>query len=96
MSESESRVRGDVQHGEGGKFVDKYDDDDVLQALIEAHPEPLTNQEVADRIDCSKTTAHNRLHELENDDQIRTKKPGANARVWWVESEVAGSAEGNS
>lgn len=82
---TESRVRGDVEHGEGGKFVDKYDDDDVVQALIEANPEPLTNKEVAQRVGCSKPTAHNRLHELAEDDQVLTKKVGANARVWWVD-----------
>lgn len=81
----EGQVRGGVAHGEGGKFEDKYSDDEVLQALIEAHPEPLTNQEVADRIDCSKATAHNRLHELKEGGKVETKQPGARARVWWVD-----------
>ncbi|UTF55956.1 helix-turn-helix domain-containing protein [Natronosalvus rutilus] len=82
---TESKVRGNVEHGEGGKFKDKYSDDDVVDALLEAHPEPLTNKEVAQRVGCSKPTAHNRLHELAEDDRVLTKKVGANARVWWVE-----------
>lgn len=82
---SDTNIRGDVQHGEGGKFQDKYDDDDVVQALAEAYPEPLTNQEVADRIGCVKATAHNRLYELKDDGVVYTKQPGARSRVWWVD-----------
>lgn len=81
----DNNIRGNVEHGEGGKFEDKYDDDDVVHALAEAYPEPLTNQEVADRIGCAKATAHNRLHELEEDGIVHTKQPGARARVWWVD-----------
>jgi len=81
----EGQVRGGVAHGEGGKFEDKYSDDEVLQALITANPEPLTNQEVADQVGCSKATAHNRLHELQDEGKVHTKQPGARARVWWVD-----------
>ena len=81
----EGEVRGGVTHGEGGKFEDKYSDNDVVQALAEAYPEPLTNQEVADRVGCAKATAHNKLHALENEGEVYTKKAGAKARVWWVD-----------
>lgn len=85
----QGEVRGGVEHGEGGKFLDKYSDDEVLDVLVGAHPEPLTNKEVAQRIGCSKATAHNRLHELAAEDRVFTKEAGARARVWWVEpSEV--------
>lgn len=91
----EGEVRGNVEHGEGGKFKDKYSDNQVLEALIEAYPEPLTNQEVADRVGCAKATAHNRLHELEDAGQVSTKKVGAKARVWWVDLErPAGEIDG--
>lgn len=81
----EGEVRGGVEHGEGGKFEDKYSDDAVVQALAAAYPEPLTNQEVADEVGCAKATAHNRLHELKEDGVVNTKEPGARARVWWVD-----------
>lgn len=81
----EGEVRGGVQHGEGGKFQDKYSDDEVLGTLIGAYPEPLTNKEVSERIGCSKATAHNRLHELNDEGQVFTKEVGARARVWWVD-----------
>jgi hypothetical protein len=81
----EGEVRGGVTHGEGGKFEDKYSDNDVVQALAEQYPEPLTNQEVADRVGCAKATAHNKLHALEDEGAVYTKKAGAKARVWWVD-----------
>jgi len=81
----EGEVRGGVEHGEGGRFQDKYSDNQVLKSLIESHPEPLTNQEVANRVGCVKATAHNRLHELDDQGQVATKKVGAKARVWWVD-----------
>jgi len=80
-------VNGDVNHGVDGKFERKYDDEDVVTALVDAHPEPLKVGEVADRVGCSETTAHNRLHGLFDDAYpgLETKKLGANARVWWVD-----------
>lgn len=81
----EGEVRGGVSHGEGGKFEDKYSDNDVVQALADAYPVPLTNQEVADYVGCAKATAHNKLHALEEEGEVFTKKAGAKARVWWVD-----------
>lgn len=79
-------VRGDVEQAEDGLFQPKYRDEDVIDALVEAHPEPLTVGEVADGVGCAETTAHNRLHGLFDDEYpgLETKKVGANARVWWV------------
>jgi len=83
---TDSDVRGDLEQGAGGKFEPKYSDEDVVDALVDAHPEPLKVGEVADRVGCSETTAHNRLHGLHDDafPGLATKKVGANARVWWV------------
>lgn len=44
---------------------------------------PLTAQEVADKLDCSRRTALRRLNELEEEGVIKTKKVGARGRVWW-------------
>lgn len=81
----EGEVRGGVSHGEGGKFEDKYSDNEVVQALADVYPEPATNQDVADAIGCVKATAHNKLHDLHDEGEVRTKKVGAKARVWWVD-----------
>lgn len=59
---------------------------DVLAVFDErADPaEPLTATEVADRSGCSRRTALNRLHDLEDDGAVASKKVGGRARVWWV------------
>ena len=82
-------VNGDVEHGANGKFEPKYDDKEIVATLVDAHPEPLKVGEVAERVGCSETTAHNRLHRLSDNSYpgLATKKVGANARVWWVDIE---------
>lgn len=87
MSDGDGEIRGGVEQGAGGKFEAKYDDEDVVDALVDAHPEPLKVGEVAERVGCSDTTAHNRLHDLFDNSYpgLATKKVGANARVWWVD-----------
>jgi predicted ArsR family transcriptional regulator len=44
---------------------------------------PLTAQEVADELDCSRRTALRRLKDLEKADKIKSKKVGGRSRVWW-------------
>ncbi|WP_247006931.1 HTH domain-containing protein [Halorientalis litorea] len=48
------------------------------------HAEPLTATEVADRLGCSRRTALNKLHELQDETNITSKKVGGRSRVWWV------------
>lgn len=48
------------------------------------HAEPLTATEVADRLGCSRRTALNKLHELQEETNITSKKVGGRSRVWWV------------
>jgi MarR-like DNA-binding transcriptional regulator SgrR of sgrS sRNA len=48
------------------------------------YAEPLTATEIADRLGCSRRTALNKLHELEDDTDITSKKVGGRSRVWWI------------
>lgn len=48
------------------------------------YAEPLTASEVADRLGCSRRTALNKLHELEEGTEITSKKVGGRSRVWWI------------
>lgn len=50
----------------------------------EDHAEPLTATEVADRLGCSRRTALNKLHDLQEETNITSKKVGGRSRVWWV------------
>lgn len=48
--------------------------------------EPLTAPEIADSLDCSRTTALNKLRELADRGDIVSKKVGGRSRVWWLPS----------
>jgi len=54
----------------------------------EDYAEPLTASEVADRVGCSRRTALNKLHELEDETDLTSKKVGGRSRVWWIPVEV--------
>jgi predicted ArsR family transcriptional regulator len=46
--------------------------------------EPLTVSEIAEAVNCSRRTALDRLHELEECGYLTSKKVGAWSRVWWL------------
>jgi len=64
----------------------EYTESDVVEVFRtrEDHAEPLTASEVAERLDCSRRTALNRLHDLAEDTEITSKKVGGRSRVWWI------------
>lgn len=48
------------------------------------YAEPLTASEVAERLGCSRRTALNKLHDLEEETDLTSKKVGGRSRVWWI------------
>ena len=50
----------------------------------EDYAEPLTASEVAETLGCSRRTALNKLHELEAETELTSKKVGGRSRVWWI------------
>jgi len=44
---------------------------------------PLTTSEVAEALDLGRRSTYDRLDRLVDADELRTKKVGASARVWW-------------
>lgn len=48
------------------------------------YAEPLTASEVADELGCSRRTALNKLHALDRETEITSKKVGGRSRVWWI------------
>lgn len=48
---------------------------------------PRTTPEVAAELDCGRRATHKRLQHLVDLDELRTKKVGAGARVWWPPGE---------
>jgi len=65
------------------------DPETTSEAVLEIYSQledpcmPLTAQEVADELDCSRRTALRRLKDLEEENKIRSKKVGGRSRVWW-------------
>jgi len=52
-------------------------------SLFETDGVPLTTSEVAERLDLGRRSTYDRLDRLADRELVRTKKVGANARVWW-------------
>ncbi len=48
------------------------------------YAEPLTASEIAERLGCSRRTALNKLHDLEAETDLKSKKVGGRSRVWWI------------
>lgn len=60
--------------------------EDVLDvfAAREDPTEPLTAPEIANALDCSRSTALDKLRRLDERGDVRSKKVGGRSRVWWV------------
>ena len=74
-----SKVRGDVDRASGGEFMPKYNDDDVLELLASAAPEPLSAPEVADEVGRSRGTARNKLDSFVDEGIVAKKNSGHGA-----------------
>jgi len=64
----------------------QYTESDVIGVFRdrEDYAEPLTASEVAAELDCSRRTALNRLHDLQESTDVTSKKVGGRSRVWWI------------
>jgi PAS domain S-box-containing protein len=60
---------------------------------LETPSEPVTATEVAERLECGRRTAYNKLDKLQAGGDIRSKKVGARSRVWWRPTEDANGAD---
>ena len=76
MTNNTSRPRG-----EGGEYVEEITPEDAL-AVFTDH-EPLTAKEVAEDLGVVRRTAYNKLSDLEERGDLRRKKVGSRAVVWW-------------
>lgn len=81
----DKRKRPDRPRGEHGHYSTEYPVERVLAAFTERDDpsEPLSAPEVADILGCDRRTATQKLETLAERDEVRTKKIGARARVWW-------------
>lgn len=79
-----------MQQTDGGRPVEVTHEDvrECFATREDAH-EPLTATEVAERLDCSRRTALDRLNDLGDAGDVTSKKVGGRARVWWVPDDAA-------
>lgn len=64
----------------------QYTESDVIEVFKDRgdYAEPLTASEVAEMLGCSRRTALNKLHALESETDVKSKKVGGRSRVWWI------------
>lgn len=64
----------------------QYTQSDVIDVFRDRDDfaEPLTASEVAHALGCSRRTALNRLHDLQESTDVTSKKVGGRSRVWWI------------
>lgn len=67
---------------ETGQYEVVYSDEDVLGVLRGTR---LSTSEVANRLDCHRTTAHDRLTTLEKEGEVLSTEVG-NTYIWEVDS----------
>lgn len=65
-----------------GQFERQLDDDEVLRELVNAEQALATN-EVADRVNAPRTTAHDALNRLQDDGLVRSDLAHGKTRLWW-------------
>ncbi|MEF8812662.1 MAG: helix-turn-helix domain-containing protein [Halovenus sp.] len=68
----------------GRKMEFELEDVTAVFEEREDYAEPLTASEIAERLGCSRRTALNKLHRLEEETDITSKKVGGRSRVWWI------------
>lgn len=59
-------------------------DEEILSVFIEASDPVLTATEAAEQLPLTRRGLYNRLVQLEDAEQIHSKKVGGRTTVWWV------------
>ncbi|KAB7517091.1 helix-turn-helix domain-containing protein [Halosegnis rubeus] len=70
------------ERDDSGKYTNEVSLTRVISVFERAEIPVLTASEVADKIDCSRPTAYNKLETLVKQGEIQKKKVGARAVVY--------------
>ncbi|MCH7661229.1 MAG: helix-turn-helix transcriptional regulator [Euryarchaeota archaeon] len=71
------------KRNERGRYVEQITLEDVRNVLVNAD-EPLTATEIGETLDITNRAALNKLDELRESDDVKRKRVGASAVVWWL------------
>ena len=66
----------------------EFTDDEILAVFRSSSDPVLTTSEVASQFDVTHRGVRDRLERLEEDGQLKSKKVGARAKVWWDPAHV--------
>ncbi|MFB6188654.1 MAG: helix-turn-helix transcriptional regulator [Halapricum sp.] len=72
---------------ETGTFVSTADKRDIVRFFKSATRPFQTATDIADHFGISRTTAHRRLEDLQEEGTLKKEKVGARAVVWWLPDE---------
>ena len=67
---------------ESGQYTKTYSQEEFLEALERLGPEAGT-QEIADEVGCNRDTAYRRLRNLEEENEVESRKIGM-VRLWSI------------
>lgn len=68
------------RNDESGRYQEVYSDEEILSLLEGTR---LSTSEVAEQLECHRTTAHDRLTELEAEGKITSNQVG-NTLIWEI------------
>ncbi len=63
-----------------GKYDEVYSDEDIIDLLTRTR---MATREVADELDCHRTTAHSKLRDLEDEGEVVSTEAG-NTLIWEI------------
>jgi len=66
----------------------KFTDDEILAVFQSSSDPVLTTGEVASEFEITHRGLRDRLDKLEEDGELKSKKVGARAKVWWDPNHV--------
>ena len=70
------------ERDESGQYTEQVALRDILTVFEKADLPVLTASEIAEKIDCSRASAYNKLETLVEQEEIQKKKVGARAVVY--------------
>ena len=75
-------TRMEKERDESGQYTEQVTLEQVLNVFQKADLPVLTASEVAEKIDCSRASAYNKLETLVEQEEVEKKKVGARAVVY--------------
>lgn len=71
------------RNSDSGKYEEVYSAEEIIDLLRNTR---LGTSEVADKLECHRTTAHERLHELKREGIVTCDRVG-NTQMWSLDDE---------